>query len=39
MCSSIGKAADMDIGNIEARDPDPPSSLYLNENWEEVWNN
>lgn len=35
MCSSIGKAADMDIGNIEARDPDPPSSLYLNENWEE----
>ena len=39
MCSSIGRAADMDIGNVEVRDPDPPvagGSVYLNENWEEV---
>ena len=39
MCSSIGRVADMDIGIIEVKDPDPPvAGGSFDENWEEVWN-
>jgi len=36
MCSSIGRVADMDIGIIEVKDPDPPVAGGFDENWEEV---